>query len=290
MFGGSTMWGTGGRDEGTIPAALARELRGHGIVPEITNFGETGYVNTQEVLLLALQLQKGRVPDLVIFYDGINDTGSAFQLRRAGMPHNEFNRVKEFNLTHPDRAGDRRLLFARDVAGGLATTRFLKGLAQEVGGRGGGPGGHQPAAPRPSGRGRRAGPAGHRHLSGQHRAGPGVGERSGFRSLFYWQPTIYEKDTLSRSERGLCDVEHARTRRRPRRSSAPPRVRSSCWARPATSCAGPGWRRSAARPSTTSATFREEKAPIYIDWFHLNELGNEIVGRRMAEDVLPIAE
>ena len=50
MFGGSTMWGTGARDACTIPSLLARALQGRGMSLEIINFGETGYVRTQEVI------------------------------------------------------------------------------------------------------------------------------------------------------------------------------------------------------------------------------------------------
>src|SRR5688500_15337709 len=50
MFGGSTLWGTGARDAYTIPSMVASELEKSGLRPEVTNFGETGYVSTQEVI------------------------------------------------------------------------------------------------------------------------------------------------------------------------------------------------------------------------------------------------
>src|SRR5262245_23985577 len=99
MFGGSTMWGTGARDDFTIPSLLAKELQKSEIAAEIVNFGEGGHVSTQEVIALMLELRGGRVPDVVIFYDGINDTFSAFQQHAAGTPQNEFNRAVEFNLS-----------------------------------------------------------------------------------------------------------------------------------------------------------------------------------------------
>src|SRR6185295_3816027 len=65
MFGGSTMWGWLQRYDKTIPAEVARRLATMadsvgGI--EVTNFGETGYVFTQEVLELMLQLRAGNRP------------------------------------------------------------------------------------------------------------------------------------------------------------------------------------------------------------------------------------
>ena len=87
MFGGSTMWGTSARDACTIPSFLSKALKGRGKRIEIINFGETGYVSTQEVITLLLQLRKGNVPDIVIFYDGENDTYSAYQNEIAEQGH-----------------------------------------------------------------------------------------------------------------------------------------------------------------------------------------------------------
>lgn len=59
FLGGSTMWGTGVRDNYTVPSLVARECVGDGIGNvAITNWGETGYVSTQEVILLALLLKR----------------------------------------------------------------------------------------------------------------------------------------------------------------------------------------------------------------------------------------
>src|SRR5262245_30798240 len=91
VFGGSTLWGMGARDDFTIPSYLAKFLAEE--VPdarvEVTNFGELGYVSTQEVLSLEIALQRGDVPDIVIFYDAINDVFSSFQNGLAGSPQNE---------------------------------------------------------------------------------------------------------------------------------------------------------------------------------------------------------
>jgi lysophospholipase L1-like esterase len=101
FFGGSTMWGTYLRDSTTIASVAARllsESRTDGVTVQVTNFGESGYVSTQEMLELAMQLRTGAVPHVVVFYDGINDVAAAVQAGEAGVPQNESNRAREFDF------------------------------------------------------------------------------------------------------------------------------------------------------------------------------------------------
>ena len=70
MFGGSTMWGTGSPDNQTIPSYLQAQI---GDAAQVHNFGESGYVSAQELNLLLHLLSTGNIPDVVIFYDGVND-------------------------------------------------------------------------------------------------------------------------------------------------------------------------------------------------------------------------
>ena len=88
-LGGSTMWGTGSPDWGTIPAYLQAGLeapRGKPVC--VVNFGESAFVSTQEVIQLLLQLESGNVPHLVLFYDGVNDEYAAYQ---SGRPEVHMN-------------------------------------------------------------------------------------------------------------------------------------------------------------------------------------------------------
>ena len=73
MFGGSTLWGTGAADWETIPSYLARFLNQNNPQYIVRNYGETGYVSSQGLNRLMTEIKKGNIPDLVIFYDGIND-------------------------------------------------------------------------------------------------------------------------------------------------------------------------------------------------------------------------
>jgi hypothetical protein len=91
-FGGSTMWGTGAPDWGTIPAYLQTDFTTLLHEPVcVTNFGESAFISTQSVIQLIQELQSGDVPNLVIFYDGVNDTYAAYQSGR--LTHQNFDQI-----------------------------------------------------------------------------------------------------------------------------------------------------------------------------------------------------
>lgn len=77
MFGGSTTFGIGQRDEHTIASELARVAWDHGIAVDIENRGVPGEFHWIEALSYAWQAAGPDRPDLVIFYDGANDLGNA---------------------------------------------------------------------------------------------------------------------------------------------------------------------------------------------------------------------
>jgi lysophospholipase L1-like esterase len=89
VFGGSTIWGVGAPDDMTIPAYIQAELdtRHDGSVC-VVNFGELGYVSTQEVIRLSLELREGNIPDMAVFYDGLNEVYAAYQNGKAGEHQN----------------------------------------------------------------------------------------------------------------------------------------------------------------------------------------------------------
>ena len=104
MLGGSSLWGFGARDNETIPSLLARDLDQRGWRVDLKNLSEIGYVSTQELIALFRELQAGYRPDVVIFYDGVNDTTAALLLEgEAGLTTNEVNRRQEFNLLQSPR-------------------------------------------------------------------------------------------------------------------------------------------------------------------------------------------
>lgn len=99
MFGGSTMWGEFARDNYTIPSHLSKLLSDSTNKNiKIYNYGETGYVSTQEVITLMKEINNGNIPDIVIFYDGVNDTFASLQSGVAGITHNEYKREEGFKV------------------------------------------------------------------------------------------------------------------------------------------------------------------------------------------------
>jgi lysophospholipase L1-like esterase len=88
IFGGSTLWGAGARDDYTIPSYLSKRLNHKGYDFVVYNYGETGYTFTQEIIHLILLLREGHKPDYVIFYDGVNDVYGAYQSGKAGTIQN----------------------------------------------------------------------------------------------------------------------------------------------------------------------------------------------------------
>ena len=99
FFGGSTMFGDGSEDHQTIPSyvcsILAQEMPD--VCWECRNFAVGGYVNTQELILFMKLIQEvkppGKLPNYVVFYDGVND----FLLALRGRPHDHhfFGGIKQ---------------------------------------------------------------------------------------------------------------------------------------------------------------------------------------------------
>ncbi len=269
MFGGSTLWGTGARDEFTIPSILASELGQKGVSAAVTNFGESGYVTTQEVITLQLQLQRGRRPDLVIFYDGINDTFSAFQQHAAGLPQNEFNRAGEFNPSDKDKMTD----LLRNFAGRRSTTRFLRhfvpaaNIVRDVSA--------ESATSTPV-----------RRVSETHAEARQVidtyasnieqvtalSKHYGFSCLFYWQATIFQKPNLTAYEKRQRDGARAFEPVFHEAYASIQQDRLVSDGRYAF--------------HDLSGVFSDVSAPLYVDAFHVSESGNAIVAKRMAQDVI----
>ena len=67
FFGGSAMWGSGSKNEFTIPSFYEEMSNKKSI-----NFGETGYTSSQELNMLLKYINLGK-PKYIFFYDGAND-------------------------------------------------------------------------------------------------------------------------------------------------------------------------------------------------------------------------
>jgi lysophospholipase L1-like esterase len=90
LFGGSTMRGGSLAEEKTIPSFLAQILNGEGKPLSFTlvNFGENSFNSLLETKYLQKALiESSRPPDLIIFYDGANDSGYTAQYRTPDAHH-----------------------------------------------------------------------------------------------------------------------------------------------------------------------------------------------------------
>jgi lysophospholipase L1-like esterase len=263
-FGGSTMMGLGARDDATIPAILARRLGELGHRTAITNFGQLGHNSTQEAISLFQLLKEGEPPDIVLFYDGINEMACAEQSGRADAVFNESRRRAEFNLLHPDRRGD---LFVAALMTAIPRTlrrlRRLTGLPLQ---------GPLPPAD-----------ADLQHLDLPRLAASVIetylanlglirtmARQHGLSVLFFWQPVITTKQQKSADEtRFEADYTTDAALRRRFYQLVIDAYR--------------GHRQSAMAGDMVdlSAIFDRLGDPVYIDAYHLSETGNAAVAEAM---------
>ena len=82
FFGGSSMWGTGVRDDETIPALVADYL---GV--EAVNYGETAWRSHQSLNRLMEAYIAQEVFDVIVFYDGVNEVADGCRSELAPFSH-----------------------------------------------------------------------------------------------------------------------------------------------------------------------------------------------------------
>jgi lysophospholipase L1-like esterase len=93
VLGGSAVFGLYQRDQHTIPSELARLAEADGVEARFRNFGIPSYLSLQEAMMLARRLAAGGRPDLVVFYDGYNDTEQAQEALNTGYGDNDHLRA-----------------------------------------------------------------------------------------------------------------------------------------------------------------------------------------------------
>jgi lysophospholipase L1-like esterase len=270
MFGGSTMWGLGAGDDSTIPSIFAEEANNKGINCEVVNFGQYAYVSTQEVIELTLQLQKGNIPDVVIFYDGVNDTFSGFQLSVPGLPHDEIRREKEFCLLERKEL---QTLAVQSAIRQLSTMRFLHGVLQKTGLQ------RDNFQPIPleyekavADKGALAHAVAETYLN-NIKLVQVLAQAYGFAPLFYWQPVIYAKRYLTEYERQSLELDvHYPGMKEFYQDTYATLQQSSA-----------GLNKNIAFHDI-STIFSDAREPIFVDFNHMGGKGNSLIARRMAED------
>jgi hypothetical protein len=101
MFGGSTTYGVGQRDEHTIPSEIVRLAAQDGLRLDVVNFGVCSQVNWMETQRFQDMLGAGvPPPDLAVFLDGLNDWGGGFEREVYGLldpsvPYSGFRTLDE---------------------------------------------------------------------------------------------------------------------------------------------------------------------------------------------------
>lgn len=263
-FGGSTMMGMGARDEHTIPALLARRLGELSHRVAVTNYGQLGHNSTQEVITLQQLLKAGERIDVAVFYDGVNEMACAEQTGRADGLFNEARRRAEFNLLHSAR---RRELYAAAMI--AAAPRTLRRLRQLTGLSLAGP---IPATELELSRVDIGALAAEviAAYAANLRLVRLLAREYGFCPIFFWQPALTTKRTLTRDEQRWDKdyTKHPEARRR--LYAAILDARRSC--------------REIADAADTvdlSALFDDWTDPVYIDLYHLSETGNAAVAEAM---------
>ena len=84
LYGGSTMFGMGQRDDHTIASELARLAWADGIALDTSNRGVLGDLAWEEAERLAWEVEIAKPPDLAVFYDGYNELEASLQRLRTG--------------------------------------------------------------------------------------------------------------------------------------------------------------------------------------------------------------
>jgi lysophospholipase L1-like esterase len=253
-FGGSTMYGTAVPDWATIPSYLSRDLNasGSGCVV-VSNFGVEGYVSNQELILLMEQLKAGGHPDIVIFYDGLNDAGAAGPSSGPPKPHFYIEKIKprvegslagRFDFIRESYT----FLVAKAVEGVLFGRHSSQSVLNEL---------HTKAV------------ATLDNYEANLRVAKALAQAYRFRIYCFWQPSLYYgQKPLVPFERQLPEI-----------STRDP------WAMITTAV----YQEAENRAATTGGfvflggMFDSVKEPIYIDQGHLGPRGNELAAQAVVQ-------
>ena len=254
IFGGSTMYGTAVPDWATIPSYLSRDLNasGSGCVV-VSNFGVEGYVSNQELILLMEQLKAGGHPDVVIFYDGLNDAGAAGPSSGPPKPHFSIEKIKprvegslagRFDFIRESYT----FLIARAVEGVFFGRHSSQSVLNEL---------HAKAVVTLD------------NYEANLRVAKALAQTYKFRIYCFWQPSLYYgQKPLVPFEKQLPDI-----------STRDP------WALITTAV----YQEAGNRAATTGGfvflggMFDSVKGPIYLDQGHLGPRGNELAAQAVAQ-------
>ncbi len=281
MMGGSTLWGTGVRDDYTLASLLAKHFADSpNYELEITNLGQIGYVSTQELLLLYELLRRGQRPDVVLFYDGVNEAFTGYQNGMGGLTQSEFFRAQEFSVL--SSSWGRKILYRTALRSALMSTGLADLIKLLAGKDNPNMLPHQ-VQPFPS-LSYLAPPQDFEGTDAVEqdvvdiylfnvRMARMLGEQFKFEPIFYWQPTVFSKNQLAPFERRLLPGDPMRAK-----------FFKGTYRRLAQAASANG-------VIDISGILNNRHQQLdFIDPYHLNEAANGIVARRMAADLAPMLD
>jgi len=255
VLGGSAVYGTLVPDWATLPSALSRLLNDSAHCVQVSNLGVEGYVTNQELLLLMEQLKAGRVPDVVIFYDGFNDADEGTSLAGTAA-HLRYNTMK--------RRVEGGISSKFDILPHLAIWRFAQTVSGPRGRKG------QPRVPDDQ-LPERARQTLSNYLENL-RIARLLGEAYGFKVCAFWQPAlIYGRKPRVPYEQQFLDL--STTEAFPFANLAPVY-------REAAQRAGQG-----GQFVFLGDIFDDDPQARYLDWVHLNPEGNEMAARAVTRSL-----
>jgi lysophospholipase L1-like esterase len=261
VFGGSTVYGIGTPDSATIPSYLSRELNADpSACVDVTNLGAEGYVTNQDVILLLQQLKAGLRPDIAIFYDGVNE--SLVGGFSPGIPtaHWNFDMIKaKFENPGTSKLGCLNLSYS---------SQLIRLLMENYGRR--------DHAAISDGELAAKAQATLQNYEANLKVAQILAQGYGFKVYFFWQPVLaYGEKPLVPFERKLREARSEELEGRVYRGLRA--VYSQAESRSAAS----------GTFVFLGHAFDNVKEPLYVDEFHLDPRGNELIAHIIAHAVRP---
>ena len=258
LFGGSSAWGFGARDERTIASEIARIAAREGLRWKVTNRADLGYVNWQETLVLAGMCADGEAPDVAIFLDGLNDVYAGLAMPRASRPL--FDQALWSRAFERFQSGRSYL----DTLDGFGRFWWRNSLLRRAAGRFMERGGEEsPIAPQDAARADASGREIADRYLGQVNVAEALARQFGFKAVFFWQPTIHTKRSLSADEKRYLSEYPEESTIGPAYRSATRRIAES------------------GRVDSIAATFDAEGPTVFFDSVHTLEDANASIARAM---------
>ncbi|MBE0535814.1 MAG: SGNH/GDSL hydrolase family protein [Phycisphaerae bacterium] len=266
MFGGSTMWGAGARDDFTIPSWVSKQLDAAGVNARVHNYGERGYVFLQEIVQLILLLREGQRPDLVVFYDGVNDVYAAYQAGRAGAVQNTAQMRAKLSTPQPSTWACFRMGVEQLIKTNSVIYKAIDRIAAASQGRGTG---REVAALYDEDELARLSEDIVRQYGKSLLLLKDLSRIYGFNYICFWQPVSFLEKTLTEEEFG-----------------SDPRIRDECLARLSGKVHALLQQKPLDNHIDMVDVLAHRTQSVYFDFCHITEEGNEMVSQRITSAII----